>query len=77
MIVDGQLNSMRRLIETISDLNTTLLHKLTKMDAAVEILISNSSKMERRVELLEGKLGNLENLGNEWMVPYPLFISAN
>jgi hypothetical protein len=65
MTVGGQLNGIRRLTETTSDLNTALMSKLTKVDGAVDSLVSASLKLDKRIEAIEGHLGSMEK---EWMV---------
>lgn len=60
MVVDGQLNTMRRVTDTVFDLNTALMVKLVKVEGTMDNLVSASSKMEERIQSIE----------NEWMVHY-------
>jgi len=62
---------MRRLIETVSDLNSALMNKLVKVDVAVENLVSASSRLETRIELLEGQWERMESIEQELMVLDP------
>ena len=62
---------MRRLIETVSDLNSALMNKLVKVDGAVENLVSASSRLETRIELLEGQWEKMESIEQEVMVLFP------
>jgi len=59
---------MRRLIETVSDLNGALMSKLIKLDGAVETLVSTSSKLENRIEAIERQWDKMETMEAEWMV---------
>lgn len=59
---------MRRLIETVSDLNSALLNKLIKVDAAVEYLVAANTKLEARIESIEGQWERMESIEQEWTV---------
>jgi hypothetical protein len=41
------------------------MSKLTKVDGAVDSLLSASSKLDKRIEAIEGQLKSMEK---EWMV---------
>ena len=44
------------------------MSKLIKLDAAVEILVSASSKLEKRMDVIERQLDKVEAMETEWMV---------
>lgn len=59
---------MRRLVETVSDLNSALINKLVKVDGAVENLVTASSELETRIGLVEGQWERMESMEREWTV---------
>ena len=59
---------MRRLVETVSDLNSALMNKLVKVDGAVENLVTESSKLETRIGLVERQWERMESMEQEWTV---------
>lgn len=67
---------MRRLIEPVSDLNSALLNKLMKVDAAVEYLVTANTKLEARIESIEGQWERMESIEQEWTVltPFPKWL---
>jgi hypothetical protein len=55
---------MRRVTDTVFDLNTALMAKLVKLEGAVDNLVSTSSKMEARVQSIANEcvVHSLKNL---------------
>jgi DNA-binding FrmR family transcriptional regulator len=63
-IVDGQLNSMRRAIATVGDLNSALMGKMQKIDGMLDTLVSTTDKLVVATSRVEGRVQAIE----EWMV---------
>ena len=62
LIIDvEQLQTMRKFIDTASDLNTVFMSKLNKIDGIAQNLVAASTKLESRAQSIE----------NEWKV-HPL-----
>ena len=53
MVVDGQLTSVRRVVDTVSDLNAALMAKLGKVEAVLEKLVDINSRLEGRIDSME------------------------
>ena len=57
-VVDGQLTSVRRVVDTVSDLNAAIMAKLGKVEGVLEKLVDMNTRLERRMDSME----------KEWMV---------
>ena len=60
MVVDAQLTRVRRIVDTVSDLNASVIAKLVKMEGILDSLADMSSR-------LHGKMDSMEK---EWVVSF-------
>ena len=55
-VVDGQLTSVRRVVVTVSDLNSAVMTKLGKVEGELEKLVDMNLRLEGRMDSMEKEL---------------------